>query len=161
MLYGHPAVLETAVVGVPDPVYGEVPGAYVVTYPHVPVTADDLFDQCRQHLTKIKLPVEIHLTGALPKNPVGKIDKPFPRKSLQRGPFRTRRPAAERSRPASPAAPRTVAGRIVPPCRKGAASWGSKRVFPSCRSGVVPSQTPARTHEDTRAPLSTASARPR
>ncbi|MPY39189.1 long-chain fatty acid--CoA ligase [Streptomyces phyllanthi] len=87
VLYGHPAVLEAAVVGAPDPLYGEVPIAYVVTYPDVPVTADDLFDHCRQHLTRIKLPVEIHLPGALPKNPVGKIDKPSLRKSLQRGPL--------------------------------------------------------------------------
>ncbi|MGW0705798.1 class I adenylate-forming enzyme family protein [Streptomyces sp. NPDC002643] len=86
VLYGHPAVLEAAVVGAPDPLYGEVPVAYVVTYPDVPVTADDLIDHCRRHLTKIKLPVEIHLPVALPKNPVGKIDKPVLRKSLQRGP---------------------------------------------------------------------------
>ncbi|CAL9632450.1 Long-chain-fatty-acid--CoA ligase [Streptomyces sp. enrichment culture] len=83
VLYGHPAVLEAAVVGVPDPVYGEVPIAYVVAYPDVPVTAGELLDHCRRNLTKVKLPVEIHRLDALPKNPVGKIDKPALRKALQ------------------------------------------------------------------------------
>ncbi|MET8249070.1 AMP-binding protein [Streptomyces sp. NPDC005202] len=82
VLCGHPAVLEAAVVGAPHPVYGEVPIAYVVAYPDVPVTVDDLFDHCRQSLTKVKLPVEIHLLDTLPKNPVGKIDKPALRSAL-------------------------------------------------------------------------------
>ncbi|WP_369221269.1 class I adenylate-forming enzyme family protein [Streptomyces sp. R39] len=85
VLYSHPAVLEAAVVGAPDRVYGEVPVAYVVTYPGTAVSAGDLLGHCRQHLTKIKLPVEIRLPDALPKNPVGKIDKPALRKSLQQG----------------------------------------------------------------------------
>ncbi|RVU23286.1 AMP-dependent synthetase [Streptomyces antnestii] len=83
VLYGHPAVLEAAVVGAPHPVYGEVPIAYVVAYPDVSVTVDGLLVHCRQSLTKIKLPVEIHLLDALPKNPVGKIDKPSLRRALQ------------------------------------------------------------------------------
>lgn len=83
VLYGHPAVLEAAVVGAPHPLYGEVPVAYVVAYPHLQVTPGDLLDHCRLGLTKVKLPVEIHLLGELPKNPVGKTDKLSLRKSLQ------------------------------------------------------------------------------
>ncbi|WP_187346959.1 class I adenylate-forming enzyme family protein [Saccharomonospora sp. CUA-673] len=83
VLYGHPAVLEAAVVGAPDPLYGEVPVAYVVPYPDTPVTVDELLERCRRNLTKVKIPVEIHLLDTLPKNPVGKIDKPGLRKTPQ------------------------------------------------------------------------------
>ncbi|RKT88713.1 Acyl-CoA synthetase (AMP-forming)/AMP-acid ligase II [Saccharopolyspora antimicrobica] len=82
VLHGHPGVLEAAVVGVPHAVYGEVPVACVVPYPDAVVTVEELLERCRADLTKIKLPVEIHLLDALPKNPVGKIDKPTLRKAL-------------------------------------------------------------------------------
>jgi long-chain acyl-CoA synthetase len=76
VLHSHPAVLEAAVVGTPHEVYGEVPTAYVATYPDRTVDVDELLDLCRLHLTKVKVPVAIHVLDALPKNPVGKIDKP-------------------------------------------------------------------------------------
>ena len=72
----HEAVLEAAVVGVPHDIYGEIPVAYVVTYPSTPVTPEELLDLCRGDLTKIKLPGAVHIAGELPKNPIGKIDKP-------------------------------------------------------------------------------------
>ncbi|HWJ51786.1 MAG TPA: AMP-binding protein [Propionibacteriaceae bacterium] len=76
----HDAVLEAAVIGAPHPVYGEVPVAYVVTYPDAAVTTDELLELCRRNLTKIKLPVAIHIVDELPKNAIGKIDKPTLRK---------------------------------------------------------------------------------
>ncbi|MFE3291374.1 class I adenylate-forming enzyme family protein [Rhodococcus sp. NPDC059234] len=75
-LAGHEAVLEAAVIGAPHEVYGEVPVAYVVAYPDAHVTDDQLADHLRDRLTKVKLPVAIHIVDALPRNPVGKIDKP-------------------------------------------------------------------------------------
>jgi long-chain acyl-CoA synthetase len=72
----HPAVLEVAVVGAPHDVLGEVPVAFVAPYPDQPVDEDELLDLCRTHLTKIKVPVAIRFVGELPKNPVGKPDKP-------------------------------------------------------------------------------------
>ena len=82
VLAGHDAVLEAAVVGAPHPVYGEVPVAYVVTYPGTWVTTAELTDRCRCDLTKNKIPVAIHLVDRLPRNAVGKIDKPALRKTL-------------------------------------------------------------------------------
>ena len=76
----HDAVLEAAVIGAPHSVYGEVPVAYIVTYPDAAVTTDELLELCRRNLTKIKLPVAIHIVDELPKNAVGKIDKPTLRK---------------------------------------------------------------------------------
>ncbi|MEU5757425.1 AMP-binding protein [Nocardia sp. NPDC047648] len=75
VLHAHPAVLEAAVVGAPDPVLGEVPVAHVVTMPGERVGAEDLLAHCRMSLARAKVPVSIELTEELPRNPVGKIDK--------------------------------------------------------------------------------------
>jgi long-chain acyl-CoA synthetase len=84
VLHGHPDVLEAAVVGTPHPVYGEVPVALVAPYPGRLLEIDELLALCRTKLTKIKVPVAIHVVDAIPKNPVGKPDKPAIRKSLHR-----------------------------------------------------------------------------
>lgn len=78
----HPAVLESAVVGRPDPVLGEVPIAHVVLVPGAQVDADDLIGHCRKGLTKIKVPVSIDVVDALLRNPVGKVDKPAMRRAF-------------------------------------------------------------------------------
>ena len=59
-----------------------LPVAFVHTYPGAQVTADELIDHLRPQLTKIKLPVAVHLVERLPRNPVGKIDKPALRAQL-------------------------------------------------------------------------------
>lgn len=79
----HPTVLESAVIGSPDQIYGEVPVAYVVTYPNTDVTGEILREHLAGILTKIKLPVAIDLVEQLPRNPVGKIDKPALRRALR------------------------------------------------------------------------------
>ncbi|WP_308014962.1 class I adenylate-forming enzyme family protein [Nocardia coffeae] len=75
VLHAHPAVLEAAVVGAPDPILGEVPVAHVVPVPGTPIEADALVEHCRRMLSRAKVPVEIILTEAMPRNAVGKIDK--------------------------------------------------------------------------------------
>jgi acyl-CoA synthetase (AMP-forming)/AMP-acid ligase II len=82
VLHAHPAVLEAAVVGGPDQVLGEVPVAYVALAPGAGAGADDLIKHCAASLTRMKVPVALHIVDELPKNPVGKIDKPALRKSL-------------------------------------------------------------------------------
>ncbi|UTI62353.1 AMP-binding protein [Paraconexibacter antarcticus] len=82
-LYTHEGILEAAVVGRPDDVLGEVVVAYVSLRPDADVTVDELHELCRDKLAKYKLPVEIHILDELPKNPVGKIDKPTIRKRDQ------------------------------------------------------------------------------
>ncbi|WP_320670115.1 class I adenylate-forming enzyme family protein [Patulibacter defluvii] len=76
VLYGHDDVLEAAVIGRPDDVLGEVVVAYVSLRPDATVDADQLHDLCNERLAKYKRPVAIHLLDELPKNPVGKLDKP-------------------------------------------------------------------------------------
>jgi acyl-CoA synthetase (AMP-forming)/AMP-acid ligase II len=80
VLSRHDGVLEAAVVGAKHELYGEVPVAYVVTYPGVETSTEELLAHCRRDLTKIKLPVRIHLVDQLPRNAVGKTDKPALRK---------------------------------------------------------------------------------
>ncbi|MER7728168.1 AMP-binding protein [Streptomyces sp. NPDC096323] len=82
VLHQHPAVQEAAVVGAPHATYGEVPVAYVSAYPGCPLDTDELRVLCAERLTKVKIPVAVHVLDALPKNPVGKIDKPALRARL-------------------------------------------------------------------------------
>ncbi|MCG8152144.1 AMP-dependent synthetase, partial [Pimelobacter simplex] len=74
-LYGHPAVLEAAVVGRPDPVLGEVPVAYVATRPGRTASADELVAHCAASLARYKVPVRVEVLAELPKNSVGKLVK--------------------------------------------------------------------------------------
>ncbi|MBU2696907.1 class I adenylate-forming enzyme family protein [Pimelobacter sp. 30-1] len=74
-LYGHPAVLEAAVVGRPDPVLGEVPVAYVATRPGRTASADELLAHCAASLARYKVPARVEVLAELPKNSVGKLVK--------------------------------------------------------------------------------------
>ncbi|KRB72748.1 AMP-dependent synthetase [Nocardioides sp. Root190] len=74
-LYGHPAVLEAAVVGQPDPVLGEVPVAYVAAKPGLAVSEDELRAHCAASLARYKVPEAVHVLAELPKNSVGKLVK--------------------------------------------------------------------------------------
>ncbi|ALE78794.1 AMP-dependent synthetase [Pseudonocardia sp. AL041005-10] len=80
-LYAHPAVHEAAVVGAPDPVLGEIPVAHVVLRPGAAATPEDLTAHCAQRLARIKVPTRIGLVDTLPRNAVGKVDKPALRRA--------------------------------------------------------------------------------
>lgn len=82
VLHSAPDVFEAAVVGEPDPVYGEVVVAFVSPHPGATVDVDALLERCRAELAKVKVPVAIHVVEDLLKNPVGKIDKPGLRAAL-------------------------------------------------------------------------------
>jgi long-chain acyl-CoA synthetase len=82
VLHQVDGVLEAAVVGRPDPVMGEVPVAFVTRYPGNTTTVEDLLAHAREHLTRVKVPVEVIFVDEIPKNPVGKIDKPTLRRRL-------------------------------------------------------------------------------
>jgi acyl-CoA synthetase (AMP-forming)/AMP-acid ligase II len=74
-LAAHPWVVESAVVGREDTIAGEVPVAYVVGRPGSSVNEADLLDFLRARLTRAKIPAELQIVDAMPRNPVGKIDK--------------------------------------------------------------------------------------
>jgi acyl-CoA synthetase (AMP-forming)/AMP-acid ligase II len=75
VIYGHPAVLEVAVVAEPDPRWGEVPKAVVVLKPGSAVTGDEIIDFCRTQLAKFKVPKYVEFRDALPRTPSGKVLK--------------------------------------------------------------------------------------
>jgi crotonobetaine/carnitine-CoA ligase len=76
VLIAHPAVLEAAVVGMPDDVRDEVPVAYVVPAdPAQPPTIEALHEWCAERLTKSKRPRDITIIDELPRTSVGKIRK--------------------------------------------------------------------------------------
>jgi long-chain acyl-CoA synthetase len=73
VLYTHPAVLEAALVAVPDRHKGEVGRAFVVLKPGVAATAEELIAYCRERLAGYKVPAAIEFRDALPKSMIGKV----------------------------------------------------------------------------------------
>ena len=74
-LYAHPGVLEAAVVGVPDAVYGEAVKACVVPRPGAALDPDDVREWVRARLARFKAPERVEVLDALPRNPNGKVVK--------------------------------------------------------------------------------------
>lgn len=72
-LYRHPAVFQCAVIGVPDPKWGEVGKAFVVLKPEQTATAEELLAHLGDHLARYKIPRSIEFTASLPISPAGKV----------------------------------------------------------------------------------------
>jgi long-chain acyl-CoA synthetase len=75
ILYRFPGVAEAAIVGTPDPVYGEKIIAFVVASPGVTLSEQEIINFMKTETSSFKVPSKIHLVEALPKTPVGKILK--------------------------------------------------------------------------------------
>ena len=73
VLHEHPAVVEAAVVGVPDERWGEACVAFVVA--GEPVAEEDLLAHCRANLAKFKVPRGVRFVDALPRNDLDKVAK--------------------------------------------------------------------------------------
>ena len=75
VLYDHPDVAEAAVIGAPDAQWGERVVAVVAPRPGKTVTLEGLRDFAQARLARYKLPKELRLVDALPRNPTGKVLK--------------------------------------------------------------------------------------
>lgn len=86
-LYEHPAVMEAAVIGIPDRVLGELVGAVVISKPGQKVTMNELIEHCKARIGAFKVPVFIDVRSpvpvpgnvdayeGLPKNATGEQEK--------------------------------------------------------------------------------------
>ncbi len=75
VLHSHPGVADVAVVGLPDPRWGERVAAVVVRRDGTEVTADELVALARSHLAGFKVPRVVEFVEVLPRNAAGKVLK--------------------------------------------------------------------------------------
>ena len=86
VLYQHPAVLECAVIAVPDEQWGEVAKAVITLKAGRQASEAEIMDHCRKHLAGFKIPKSIEFADALPKGGTGKILKKVLREKYLGGP---------------------------------------------------------------------------
>jgi len=74
-VFSHPEVAEVAVIGVPDPKWGETVKALVVTTPGSTLTEADLIAYCKSRLAGYKCPTSIEFRSELARTATGKLQK--------------------------------------------------------------------------------------
>jgi len=85
VLYTHPAILEAAVVGVPDEKWGESVRAVVVLKEGATATEAEIIDFCKEYLAGYKKPKSVEFRDSLPKTGSGKIKKAEIREDYWKG----------------------------------------------------------------------------
>ena len=74
-LCGHPGISEVAVVGLPDPVYGEVVSAWIVPRPGAVLSGSEVSRYCVGQIAHFKVPKYVEIVEQLPRTVTGKVRK--------------------------------------------------------------------------------------
>jgi acyl-CoA synthetase (AMP-forming)/AMP-acid ligase II len=74
-VFGHPAVAEVAVIGIPDDKWGEMVTALVVVAEGEQVSEQEIIDHCRARIAHYKCPKRVEFRDAIPRTATGKIQK--------------------------------------------------------------------------------------
>jgi fatty-acyl-CoA synthase len=82
VLSEHPMIIDVAVIGVPDPKWGEAPWAFVQLREDATATLEDVLAHCRERLAKFKVPRGVTF-GPIPKTVTGKVQKFLLRQQFQ------------------------------------------------------------------------------
>ena len=75
IIWGHPAVQDCAVIGVPDADWGEAVKAVIELNAGMSATAEEIISLCKERLGSVKAPKSVDFVPALPRSPVGKVLK--------------------------------------------------------------------------------------
>jgi acyl-CoA synthetase (AMP-forming)/AMP-acid ligase II len=75
VLYHHPKIQEVAVIGVPDPIWGESVKTFVVLKKGQGMREEEVVEYCKKHLASYKKPKSVEFVESLPRNPSGKVLK--------------------------------------------------------------------------------------
>ena len=83
IIYTHPAVLQGAVVGMPDERWGELVHAVIVVRGVARVSPEEIIEHCRQTLAGYKCPKKVTFVEALPQTAIGKISRKDVKKMIR------------------------------------------------------------------------------
>lgn len=73
ILHTHPAISQAVVVGIPHPVNGEVPKAFIRLIEGARVTPREIIDFCKKHLAHFKVPRSVEFMESFPLSSTGKV----------------------------------------------------------------------------------------
>jgi fatty-acyl-CoA synthase len=75
ILYSHPKIDDAAIIGVPDPFWGESVRAVLVLKEGERMIEEEVIEYCKSHLASYKKPKSVEFVKSLPRNPSGKVLK--------------------------------------------------------------------------------------